>query len=315
MIPFLQLMKNTIRLSPNLLFTMGCPAPGRAVFVYPVCNQPVMHTSNGHYKLQETAGYPLSLYNCKELHLSLVSSKSRLLMNGKTSSKIGLLGGITNIQDENGNIASPGTPLFSQPRYNISDSISLLHTPKVQESRPESSHVQEISIDTLNMCELLADDNVRKLLQNCSISWLFSRNLLFGNFVIFPILSRLCIFLVIGANSLSNNDNIQNHADNSNSSLICQSPDLTNCVNDAFLVDQETKIYLHLSRDSVPKTTRTSSSTAPAHGDSITNKGIDFPKLGGLDKEFAILKHIIVASAVKSALARYALEHYNRSCF
>ena len=306
-------MKNAIHLSPNLLLTMGCPAPGRIVFVYPVCNQPVMGTLNEYHKLQEAVGSSLSLYKHKELHLSLVSAKGKVVMNATTSSEIGLLGDITNVQDEKGYIASPRTPLSSQLRCN-SSSTSLLHAPNFQESRSDSSHVQDTSLDTLNISEILGDDNARKLLQNCSTSWLFSRMLLCGNFVVIPILSRFCIFLVIGTNSMSTNGDFQNQADKSNcSSLISESPDLTNSVNDAFLTDHETKVYLHLSRDSVPQTPtrKTSSSMASVHGDSMANKGIDFPKLGGLTKEFAVLKDIIIASAVKGALARYFLQNIN----
>lgn len=297
-------MKNAVCLSPNLLLTMGCPASGRIVFVYPVCNQPVIGILSGHDKLQGIVGCSLSLYNCKDLHLSVVSSKGKFIMNGTMSSDIGLLGDIKNVQDENGNIASPRTPSISQTRLN-SSSTSLLHTPNFQESRSDSCHVDETSMDTLNIDEILGDDNVRKLLQNCSTSWLFSRYLLCGNFVVIPLLSRLCIFLALGANCLSTTGDFQNETDKSNKILISQSLDLISSVNDAFLIDQETKVYLHLSRDSVTQapTRKTSPSRAPVHA--MAKKGIDFPKLGGLAKEFAVLKDIIVASAVKGDLARY----------
>lgn len=308
---FLQLMKHAVCLSPNLLFTMGCPTSGRIVFVYPVCNQPVIGTLNGYDKLEEAICSSVPLNNCKELHLSLVSSKGKFTMNSTMSSDLGLLGDIKNIQDENGNIASPQTPSSSQAKLNSSHT-SLLHTPKFQESRLDLSHVEEKSTDTINISEMLVDDNVRKLLQSCSASWLFSRYLMLGNFMVIPLLSRLCIFMAIGATG-----DFQNQTDKSNNNLISCSPDLISCVNDAFLINHETKVYLHSSRDSVTQdpTGKASLSRAPVHGDSRIKKGITFPKLGALAKEFAVLKDIIVASAVKDDLARYICKIFHRFFF
>lgn len=305
--PSNKLMKNAVCLSPSLLLTMGCPASGRIVFVHPVHSQPIIGTLNGYDKLEEVICCSVSLNNCKELHLSLVSSQGKFIMNGPVSSYIGLLGDIKNIQDENGNIASPQAPSFSQARIN-SSRTSLLHTPNFQGSRSYLSHVEEKSTETINISEIFGDDNVRKLLQSCCASWLFSRYLLLGNFVVIPILSRLCIFLAIRGNSLPTTGDFQNQTDKSNDNLISCSPDLINCVNDAFLINHETKVYILSSRDSVTQapTGEASLSMAPVHGDSRTKKGITFPKLGALSKELAILKDIIVASAVKDDLARFS---------
>ena len=83
------------------------------------------------------------------------------------------------------------------------------------------------------------------LLQTCSTSWLCSRNLLRGNFVMIPVLSKLCIFQVVGANKVSTTSSIPNGTTKGNHNLLPQDPNLVDHPDHAFVVDRETKLHLY----------------------------------------------------------------------
>uniref|UniRef100_A0A5B6ZY32 Uncharacterized protein n=1 Tax=Davidia involucrata TaxID=16924 RepID=A0A5B6ZY32_DAVIN len=92
--------------------------------------------------------------------------------------------------------------------------------------------------DSFDIREVLEDESARKLLQTCTNLWLCSRSLLCGNIVTIPILSKLCIFQVIGANRMSANSTNQGLMYESKCNVFPQAPDLVDHLNDAFFCRQ-----------------------------------------------------------------------------
>ncbi|XP_022852373.1 calmodulin-interacting protein 111 isoform X2 [Olea europaea var. sylvestris] len=266
----IQVLKNGVRLSSNLSCTMGCPVPDRIVFVNPVKCQPL---TNNWGKSYGPVGSSLSLDICKELHLLLVSSKKNFTMESTASTDLDMLRGTPKFQVRNSKISTPKTPLLLESKLRF----------------PPSNHVESASENILVMEEVLGDAAAKKLLQTCIASWLCSRVFLYGNLVMVPVLSGLCIFQVMGSGRLSASNEIQHLTDNTNHILSPRAP----CIEDtnyAFSVDQGTKIHLQL----------------PGNAKDII--GVNFTKLGGLSKEFASLKDNIIRSVVKATDARYGFQ-------
>ena len=214
---------------------MGSPSSGSILFVHPVCLQPTAKIANGNSKLQST-GY-LSMSTCKELYLELVSSYSGDAFCAKT----------TNVSAENGTASSPKTP-YSESRYS-SPITSHLSTPRDDESVSSKSKNYGTTMPSFEIQEVLENESAKNLLQTCATSWLSSLSLLCGNIVVIPILSKLCSFQVLGANKLSANHRILNVIDGSHCDMFSEDLNLVDNVDDAFLVDHNTKVYLYWGYD------------------------------------------------------------------
>ncbi|KAK8976529.1 hypothetical protein V6N11_049186 [Hibiscus sabdariffa] len=158
--------------------------------------------------------------------------------------------------------------------------------------------------DSFDVKEILRDESSKKLLETCATSWLYSRNLLRGNIVAIPILSELCFFRVIGA-GISNQD----LTNGSHLGLAPQTLEPMVHVNSAFVVDHKTKVYLCSSVDmsSETQSERPLPCVQDDIGDVETVMKHDIPELGGLSKEYAILKEIIL-SLLKNALSSFGLQ-------
>lgn len=295
---FLQVSNNGVRLSSNLQCTLGSPASGRIVFVYPIHTQPFKYIANGNGK-SNNATTNLSLYTCKEIFLEFVSSKSGSTMNNNMLS-------CNNSAAENGKISSPKTPSFSRSKLS-SPSSSQLTPRRYEESASNLSNLNGTPFDSFDLNEVLGDESAKKLLQTCSTSWLCSRNLLRGNFVMIPVLSKLCIFQVVGANKVSTTSSIPNGTSKGNHNLLPQDPNLMDHHDHAFVVDRETKVHLYSPLNSSVEVESAPRRGLPCleleHKYIGANVGVDFPRLGGLSKEYAVLKEIILSS-VKSTLSR-----------
>lgn len=245
---------------------MGYPVSGRIVFVYPV-NQ---------------GNNSISIEKCKDLHLSLISSKSLISIKSNKTAHI-------EFPSENGNISSPKTPSVTRSKFS-SPCSSLPTSPRYRETRSNSL---DLAIDSFNIREVLEDEIGKKLLQTCTMSLLYSRHLLWGNLVVIPILSELCLFKVVSAEKVSGNSNdedLERHNGSYN-----QSPNISD-KGIAFLVDHGTKVQLFSENTNFDLCSE----------DSIDSVVADTPKLGGLSKEYSVLKDIIVSSSVKNTLSRYA---------
>ncbi|XWS38775.1 hypothetical protein CRYUN_Cryun19dG0159200 [Craigia yunnanensis] len=300
--PSCKVLKNGVRLSSNLSCTLGSPSSGSIVFVYPIQSE----FQNGLVNESEKGHNPnancLSLCSCKQLHLELTSFKNIVNTSNDISSKMEFSRGNTHDQFENGITSSPKTPLC-QPKLSSPHSGQLA-SPLCEGSTSNFSKPNGLSVDSFDVKEILGDESSKKLLETFAASWLYSCNLLCGNIVPIPILSELCIFRVRGA-GITNQDltNGRHH------SLPPQTLESMEHVNNAFVVDHETKVYLCLSSDSSSETLAERLSPC-VQLDLEDVKNImepDISELGGLSKEYAVLKEII-SSSVKNALSSFGLQ-------
>ncbi|KAL5732649.1 hypothetical protein ACOSP7_032004 [Xanthoceras sorbifolium] len=305
--PSCKVLKNGVRLSSNLAHTMGCPASGRAVFVYAVQNQFLNGQVNGSYELHNREVKHISMRTCKELHLELVPFKCGVKLNRDIFSKMN--SSVEKIRDrlENEVVSSPKTPL-SMPKFS-SPSISQLISPIYEDSMSSSLNLNGSGVDLFDIKEVLRDESAKKILQTCAASWLYSRNLLCGNLVAIPIMSEHFVFLVVGANKMPAEDTNEDLSNERSNSMHPLASELVNNWSDAFVINHETKVYLYSSSNSASESfqkrsfpcVQIESENVKAH----TEHNIS--KLGGLSKEYTILKDIIVSSSAKDGLSRFGL--------
>lgn len=275
---------------------MGCPTSGRVVFVYPVQSQFITGFVNGSEQL--VSG--VSLRSCKKLNLELASFKNTS-RSGDELSKMKFSNGKTHDQFQDAILFSPKTPLY-QERLS-SPSSGPLASPMHEGS--VSNHLKSTSLDSFDVKEILQDESTKKLIQTSAVSWLYSRMLLCGNIVSIPILSQLCIFHVKGAD-ISNQD--------STDEMYCSSyPPSVEAMHhqiNALVVGRETEVCLYLSWNSateIPKDNRSSMMMQLCHDNVKSHREHDIMKMGGLSREYEVLKEIIISSSIKNALSRYAV--------
>ncbi|KAH9675243.1 calmodulin-interacting protein 111 [Citrus sinensis] len=297
--PSCKVLKNEVRLSSSLSYTMGCPLSGRTVFVYTIQSQFLTGLVNGSNKPYNGEANHFSVCTCQELHLELVPLRSRLKMNGAAFSKMKVSAERSHDQLGNGIDSSPKTPMY-QPRLS-SQSVNQLASPVSEDSVSKSLNWNSLNVDAFDIKEVLEDESAIKLLQTCAASWLYSRSLLCGNLVAVPMLSEISIFLVIGANKLP--------ADLTNERSQPQVTESMDHESNAFVINHETKVYLYPPLNAVSKSLR--EGTLPNAQIEFQNVQAtveqDISKLGGLSKEYAILKDIIISSSVKSTLSSLGL--------
>ncbi|GMP86018.1 hypothetical protein CsSME_00038972 [Camellia sinensis var. sinensis] len=309
--PSCKVLKNGVRLSSNLSCTLGCPASGRIVLVYPIQIQSAM-VVNGNDKWHSTSVNCLSVSNCKELYLELVSSNSGFAKNSNVLSGINVSRERTHSRERtqgqfgNGNISSPMTPLYSQSKLS-SPMSGLLSSPAYEESISSSPNSYETAFNSFDITEVLGDESAKNLLQSCATSWLCSRSLLCGNFVSIPTLSKICIFQVIGAGGMPVSSN-QDLTDKFNQDLFSHPADMMDHVDVAFLVSHKTKVHLFSPINSALETSQKRGlPRLELEHESIEADGGDhFIKLGGLSNEYAVLRDII-SSSVKDTLSSLGL--------
>ncbi|GAV66889.1 AAA domain-containing protein [Cephalotus follicularis] len=298
--PSSKVLKNGARLSLNLSYTMGCPASGRVVFVYPVQNHSTIDVANGDHKSNNVKVNHLCLHNCKELYLKLASDINGVKMNRDTSSG-------EKVHDQLHNVfSSPKTPSF-HPNLTFSNT-SLLANPICKEAASNLLNPRSLCVDSFDIKEVLTYESAKKLLQTCATYGLYSRCLLYGNIVAIPILSDLCMFHVVGAKKALVSDDQVMMIERS-TSLNHQALEPMDNVNDAFVINHETKIKLCLPSNSVSATSHQGglSHLRLECEDVISNVGHYYSKIGGLSKEYAILKDIVMTSSTTNSLSSFGL--------
>ena len=295
-----QVFKNEVRLSSNLSYTMGCPTSGSVVFVYPIQSQLPPHgIVNGLDKPNGNGVQCFSVYNCKELYLEQALSQNRSTVRSNMLSSLNFPAEKNRNTLEIGMVSSPKTPLY-QSKYSSSSpshsTSSMCGDPVSHLPNPNSSY-----IDSFDIRDVMGDESAKKLLQTCATTWLYSRNLLCGNFVSIPILSEVYIFHVVGARDLS--------AKSSSHDLIKEKchlpPDTPELADHAFVINRDTKVCLYSPSTAVSET---SISGVELEYKDVKARVVESSlKLGGLSKEYAILKDIIISSSVKDTLLRYVI--------
>ncbi|OVA04284.1 AAA+ ATPase domain [Macleaya cordata] len=319
--PSSEISKNGVQLSWSLSCTMGHPASGRIIFVYPIQTCTINGILNGIDKLHNSSNMTaswLSLCNCKDLYLELVPSKSGPKRNDDMLSPINSTSETRHDRFENGEVSSPRTPLIYQSKLK-SPAVSLK---RCQESVPSVCHSNETSSNAYDIDEAttdrkkdikeaLGDKSTREIYQACAKLWLHGRLLLHGNVVAIPMCKETYFFIVESTNQLSMECSSQKLINGGRYELSCHAaptPDVDHGKL-AFVLDAETEVHLHTS---LPLKTQ-----IPYEGDmpavEFNSKIIKdkeaghVSRLGGLSKEFAILKEIIVSSSVKDTLSSLGL--------
>lgn len=276
---------------------MGIPASGRIIFVHPIQIRPLNSLAKENDKLRTTIVDNLSLSNCKDLYLELIPSNAGLMVNNNTISSP-----INTLSNTNDDTQSPKTPLYNQTKLS-SPSTNQLTSRVFEKSVSSFLNLSETMSDVFDIGETLWDESSRNLIQTCAASWLYSCSLLYGNLVAIPILSKICLFCVSGASKLSPNQDLAYH------DLCPQTPDSANCAEvEGFVVNRETKIQFCLTTKPVLETppTRVLTRTDFVFKNVKANKVEErVSKLGGLSKEYSLLKDIIISSSVKNTLSRY----------
>ncbi|XP_027350489.1 calmodulin-interacting protein 111 isoform X2 [Abrus precatorius] len=294
----LLVLKNGVRLSSNLFYTMGCPSLGTTVFIHQLQKQYFSSLINESNELYSTENKCSTIYNCKELYLQLVPSKKIDNLPSLDLSKVKPL-----VQSENDVIASPTTPSYGSKFSNATG----LSSPVFEDSVLSVPNQNVQSVASFDVSVALRDESAKKLLQTCATSWLFSRSLLLGNLVIVPMFSELCFFQVIGAEKFPVPGS-DYYPSNRSSNLCPEDSNIAEDVNQAFTVNYETKVFLSLPSDvaSEEPIQRDLSCVKLEH--EVANASIhdNMPKLGGLSKESALLKDII-SSSVKDTLSSFGL--------
>ncbi|XP_056842781.1 calmodulin-interacting protein 111 [Raphanus sativus] len=272
-LPSSKVLKDAVRVSMNLRYGLGCPDSGRTVFVYPVGKSSSLSDQfNANGGVHENDDNNLSLLACKELCLELTPFRSML-----PAEKLAL----EKSHEQNGNgYSTPKTPSnFQKP----SSPASSLKGDSVMSVKQQFS-----SESLVDLREVLSNESSKKLLQICAASWLYPCTLLHGNFVAVPVLSETCIFCVKRGNKKTFDTSKRNHA---------------------FLINRETKVYLYhtlgLASEIGEKTSVQGLQFDEDDGEE--NMGCEISKLGGLSKEYEILRDIVVSSSTKSSLSSLGL--------
>ncbi|TKY62736.1 nucleoside-triphosphatase protein [Spatholobus suberectus] len=298
--PSSKVLKNGVRLSSNLYYTMGCPPLGASVFVHPIQKQFLSSLANGSNEQLSTENNCLSIYNCKELYLQLVPSKNGQPLKFNNFPSLNVSKGKSCVQSENDIVASPATPSYGSKFTNASGLSSSLFEDSVS-SVPNQKSQPLISFD---VSLALGDESSKKLLQTCATSWLYSRSLLLGNLVNVPMFSELCFFQVIGAKKepVTRSDH---YPSNGSSDLY---PDIADSVNQAFTVNYETKVFLSLPSNEASEEPIQRDIPCVKLEHKVANASLhdNISKLGGLSKEYTLLKDII-SSSVNNALSSFGL--------
>lgn len=300
----LQASNDGVRLSSNLSNTIGCPASGRVVFVYPVQNQCLGGLINGNGKPHDSKVDSFIFHNCWELYLEPVPfKKSENLNNDITSSSHSTE--IMHERSSKGEISSPRTPLC-QPKLS-SNSPCPSASPR-QEAISYLSCPRNSSFDLFDMREVLKDESVKQLLQACVTSWLYSRVLLCGNIVAIPILSKLCLFRVIKAIKLMDDSKNEDFIRDKNLIVYPHAPKAVEHVKNGFAVNHDTKVCINMPMNSASETPSKTNFPLRQVGNVSGKSSMlqDISKVGGLDEEYAKMKDIIMLS-VNKTLSRYVL--------
>lgn len=299
-------MKNGVRLSSNLSYTLGQPPLGRTVFVYPFQSHTLTDVLNCSGQSLNPKAKQGHLYRCKTLYLEWATSRT-LKVNCNMLSSRDLTEGKPSNQTEHGVESSPKTPIH-QPKLR-SPASSQLTSPGYEDSFSSLSTSNGSSLGSSTIREVLGDEGAKKVLQTCAISWLQSRCVLRGNLVAIPILSELCLFHVKNAEKFVANQIAQDLVNGGSQGLFHESATSFEDLNYAFIVNPETEVHYSLPsnlscesprKEAVPTVGREQKDSR------ISTKAV-VPKLGGLSKEYTDLKAII-SSSVKNTLSRYVIK-------
>jgi len=278
---------------------MGCPPMGTSVFVCALQKQllptPASGSNQQHY--MEKNCVPIN--NCKELYLQLVPSKNGLPLKFNNFPSLDVSKVKSHVQFENDTVASPATP-SNGSKFSNASGLSSPQFDDLASSVPNQKSQSLISSD-VNLA--LRDESSKQSLETWATSWLYSRSLLLANLVSVPMFSE-CFFQVIGAKKLPVTKS-DNYPSNGSSDLYPEDSDIADSVNQAFTVNYETKVFLSLPSNAASEEPIQRDIPCVKLEHKVANASLPdkISKLGGLSKEYTLLKEII-SSSVNDALSR-----------
>ncbi|KAL8142988.1 hypothetical protein V2J09_016020 [Rumex salicifolius] len=287
--PSCKVLKDEVQLSSNLSNSLGCPASGRAVFVYPVQTGSLRNHLSGDYKYSRFDEKSFLSYKCKQLYLEPLPFQRVLKIKSPINDLPKASSYTTLDQFENGEVSSPQTPsrcsrIASSPPTNelrLSGDLAGLPSSSVAGS------------GLLDVKEMFGNDTVKKLLEDCAVSWLCNRSLLCKNIVTFSSLAKVYTFRVLCAERLSS-DGVDTVDKYSFEDAVV-----------AYVIDEKTKVSICLPEDLSNATGKRILTPQAEQMEGIPNTN-EVQKLGGLWKEYAVLMDII-SSPVKNALSDLGL--------
>ncbi|XP_065009296.1 calmodulin-interacting protein 111-like isoform X1 [Musa acuminata AAA Group] len=294
--PSLKVLKDGVRLSWGLSCTIGSPDLGRAVFICPIEKFSIPHSLNNSDSVA-----PSCLCQCKDLYLNLVVSKAGLNSCNKEQSTSN--SGLSSLclLTRNGEVASPQTPSHQRKLATTADSPMYLRKSHNLLPTLDSSSCLDVSFLKL----ALADEKIKELLQIYSGRWLCGRHLLKGNSVSVPICGQICTFLVEGADMLLAGKELDSEKTvlQPDEILISRPLDQLDAV---IIVNTTTKVHLSDSTSSKQESSNEVGFMNEQERSKVVFDKESVPKLGGLSKEFAALKEIILFSLDdQDSLPRY----------
>ncbi|RZC82958.1 hypothetical protein C5167_045741 [Papaver somniferum] len=309
--PSSEIVKNCARLSWSLSCTLGLPAPGKTLFIHPIQTCYTEGTVNGTDKLLDSnvTASLLPLCNCKYFNLELVTSHERPKENDTGLSVTNSRAEAHQDRLEIGE-SSPKTPAMYQPKHKP-PGVTL---ERYQDSEASSVpyDISEAAIDRKKLLEeSFGDKCTREIYQTCAKLWLHDRLLLHGNLVAIPMCKETYFFSVMGTKRLLTDGVRQKLVNGGIYELSCdeaQSPELDHG-RFAFFLDAETEVHLctSLSLSKQNPYGKHMPLVEVASKDITEKEAISDSKLGGLSKEFGMLKEIIVSSSVNATLSSMGL--------
>ncbi|KAI3835707.1 hypothetical protein MKX03_015310 [Papaver bracteatum] len=317
--PSSEIVKNCVRLSWSLSCTLGLPAPGKTLFIHPIQTCFTEGTVNGTDKLFDSnvTASLLPLCNCKYFNLELAALHERPKENATGLSVTNSWAEAHQDRFEIGE-SSPKTPVTYQPKHKppsvtlerYQDSVSTVCHSGETSSVPYD--ISEAAIDRKKLLEYsFGDKYTREIYQTCAKLWLHDRLLLHGNLVAIPMCKETYFFSVMGTKRLLT-DGLRQKLVNGGSYELsrneAQSPDLDHG-RFAFFLDAETEVHLctSLSLSTQNPYGKHMPLVEVASKDITEKEAISDSKLGGLSKEFGMLKEIIVSSSVNATLSSMGL--------
>ncbi|XP_043692463.1 calmodulin-interacting protein 111-like isoform X2 [Telopea speciosissima] len=302
--PSCKVLKNGVRLSWSLSCMMGFPSLDRIIFISSIQTLSVAGLLNNFPNSITNAVCPLTLSICKDLRLQLISSMDVSSIKHDNLSCSIRPAEIYQDHFENEKVSSPKTPSMYKPTLD-SPISGLLHSGRREDSLPNIHCLNVKSLGKFDIKLALGDEKMKELWQNCAVHWLRTRILLPGNIVTIPIFPDTFVFRVEGANEseCTNKKLIDEGKD-----LIYRTRTLMDHIKEAFLVDHETKVHIFSSLTSETETVekRGYPQEDLEHKDLRTKMTSGVPQLGGLSKEFALLKEIIISSSEKDSVSRFS---------
>ncbi|BAT85091.1 Calmodulin-interacting protein [Vigna angularis] len=302
--PANKVLKDGVRLSSNLYYSMGCPPMGSSVFVCALQKQLLPTPASGSNQKHYMENNCLPINNCKELYLQLVPSKSGLPLKFNNFPSLDVSKVKSHVQFENDIVASPATPSSVSKFSNVSG----LSSPQFEDSASSVPNQKSQSLISSDVSLALSDESSKQSLETWATSWLYSRSLLLGNLVSIPMFSE-CFFQVIGAKKKPVAKSGHFPSDGS-SDLYPEDSDIADSVYQAFTVNYETKVFLSLPSNAASASEQPIQRDIPCVKLEHKVANVSLPdkisKLGGLSKEYTLLKDII-SSSVNDALSSFGL--------